>query len=733
MSEAYKNKELSAEERARDLLSHMSLEEKIGQLNQVSAKSENTEENRRLASEGLVGSMILASTAYAGNEEQTTMDLSELNETQRIAVEESRLGIPIINGRDIIHGHRTVFPIPLAQGASWDRDMVREGCRIAAKEATATGVHWTFAPMVDVSRDPRWGRVMECYGEDPYLNAVMGTQSVRGFQGDNPSHEDSVLACMKHFAAYGGAEGGRDYNTVECSDDTLRNIYLAPFRKACKEGKAASVMSGFHSIGGSPVSASKYLQNDILKKEWDWDGFVISDWGSVIQLINHGVAEDKREATLKAFNAGVDMDMADNCYIENIAALIKDSLISEERLNDAVYRVLLAKFRAGIFENPYIDLKKKERVLLTKEHRKAARKAGTSSMVLLKNNGVLPLSTTEGSIVITGEFANSKRSVLGNWTIDHNTEDTVSVLEGIENRANGAKVVFIPTGLDSSVTAVSRVSDITEGNLIIYTAGESHQRCGEACNISDIILPPQQEDEIKRLKETGKSLVVVVFAGRPLNLSNVLPYADAVVYAWHPGTECGNALADILFGDVNPSAKLPMTFPRSTGQIPLYYNKKPMGHDIDEYYVNTQRKYYKDISASPLFPFGFGLSYTEFEYSNLILSKSEISSEESINISVTVKNVGERDGEEVVQCYIQDVVATVGRPFRELKAFDKVFIKAKEEKTVCFSLTKEDLAFYLPGGERVAEAGLFRVFVGKNCLDTLSSEFRLTTSTSLER
>ncbi len=701
------------------LISKMTLEEKAGQLNQVPATIHNKEEVRELARKGLVGSRILASTAWAGNEEQQTADQEETNIIQKIAVEESRLGIPVINGRDIIHGHRTVFPINIGQAASWNPALVEQAAHVAAAEARAVGVHWTFAPMVDVARDPRWGRIVEGAGEDPFLNCVMAVAQVRGYQGDDPSNPDRMLACAKHFAGYGAAEGGRDYNTCEISDNTLRNVYLPAFKAAVDAG-CATIMSGFHDLNGESVSGSHYLLTEILKDDWGFDGFVISDWGSVMHLEYHGQAGSPAEAARIGFNAGVDMDMATEYYLNNIRELVESGEVSMERLDDAVRRILRAKFRAGLFDQPYTDFTKAASVLFTQEHREKALELATQSLVLLKNeNDILPLKTEGKKIVVAGPLADKRRELLGTWMLDGRNEDTQTVVEALKQSAPEGTIIDPVEKLSDAL-----LHDAQRYDAMVLVVGESPRRAGEASNVATLDLPPGQEELIERIGQLGVPLVVVVCAPRPLSINAAARYADTIVYAWHPGTMGGQAIADVLLGKANPSGKLPVSLLRSVGQIPLHYQKKNTGHPRQNDYY-TDESWYQDLKGSPLYPFGFGLSYTSFEYSDLEVDKEDIATDGSVRVSALLTNTGEEAGTEVAQCYIRDLVAETTRPVRELKGFERLTLQPGESRRIEFILGPDELGFYGRDGKKKVEPGEFHVWIGGDCLADLQGVFRV--------
>jgi len=714
----YLNASLSVEERIAILLPQMTLEEKVGQLNQVHTRPQNTEKIKELTREGKVGSRILASSHQAGSEEQVTASLAESNEAQRIAVEESRLGIPVINGRDIIHGHRTIFPIPIATAASFDPETAEQCAAVAAKEAASLGVHWTFAPMVDVARDPRWGRIIEGGGEDPYLTSAMGAAAVRGFQGqtrDEMKQPDKIAACGKHFAGYGAAEGGRDYNTTEISVNSLRNVYLPPFR-ACVEAGVSTFMSGFHQLNGESVSGSHFLLTEILREEWGFDGYVISDWASVDHLINHRIAHDKKEAAQIAFHAGVDMDMCSNCF-DHLVDLVREGAIDESRLHQAVSGILRVKFYLGLFENPYTDESLADRVNRLPAHLELAKKAALGGMVLLKNEAQnLPIDKKQEGLTfaVVGPYAEDRRNLLGSWTMDGKADETESIADAIKSAAPDADV-----RVASHPGQAVRTARMGEVDHIICVVGEHFTTNGENGSVSDIRLLDGQEDLVRDLATIGKPLTLVVCAGRPLALTNVEPLVDSILYAWQSGNATGAAVAELLFGDAVPSGKLPATFPRATGQIPIHYNHKNRGWQYDGAGI------YTDLSEKPLYPFGYGLSYTSFAYSDIAVSDTRINRGGTITVSATVTNTGQRDGIEVAQCYIQDCVSSAARPVRELKGFERVTLAPGESKTVRFELTDRELGFFNVPGRWTVEPGEFKVWVGTDSTAGLETGFRI--------
>lgn len=675
----------------KNLISKMTLEEKVGQLNQIAYMPKNLEGLEGKIRKGEIGSIILSQTAFAGNDSPCSIDYEKANRLQKIAVEESNSHIPILFGRDVIHGHKTVFPIPLAMAASFDMELIRQSYELIAKEAYNDGIKWTFAPMLDMSRDARWGRIIESPGEDPYLAEKVAEATVTGFQGKDYSENGRLCACAKHFVGYGASEGGRDYNRTEISEYTLRNFYLRAFHAAVKAG-VGTVMSAFNEISGQPVTSSKHLLTEILKDEFGFDGFVVSDWEAVKQLINQGVAENEEDCCKQAFKAGVDMDMVDNIYSTYLIKLVKEGKIPEKALDEAVYRVLYIKEKAGLFDKPYT-------VPVTCDKAKTAelaRKMAAESMVLLKNdNDILPLKT-DCKAYLDGPILNDTRSILGSWTLDGIVEDTVTVSDGI-------KKYMMP------------VSDISEADTVILALGESHSVTGEAHSLSSIDFPTKQAELAKKYKEMGKKVVGILTFGRPIAMESAEPYFDAILYAWHSGSQTGNACADIIFGKTVPGGHLPATLPRRTGQIPLYYNFNKGSREVNEYYDHREKRAiynYDDCKGSPLYPFGYGLSYTRFEYKNARIIEN-IKSREFV-VGITVKNVGNFDGKELVQCYICDDVASSMRPIRELKGFEKVFLKNGEEKEVTFRIGYDELGFYNMNNEYVVEDGTFTVYLGGN-------------------
>jgi beta-glucosidase len=729
------------EKRIADLLGRMTLEEKIGQLNQYSSTFDVTgppppdggaqlryEQIRR----GLVGSMLNVTGAAA------------TRAAQELAVKNSRLGIPLIFGLDVIHGYRTAFPIPLGEAASFDLEAIEASARIAATEAAAAGLHWTFAPMVDIARDARWGRTMEGAGEDPYLGARVAAARVRGFQGKDLAALDTIAACAKHYAAYGFAEGGRDYNTVDVSEQTLRNVVLPPFKAAVEAG-VATLMNSFNEIGGTPSTASAHLQRAILKGEWGFDGFVVSDWGSIGELIPHGVAKDALEAARLAITAGSDMDMEAGAYVAELKGLVESGAVDARLIDDAVRRVLRVKFRLGLFDDPYrySDVERERRVVGSPEHARVAREVARKSIVLLKNEGgLLPLDKRRGPIAVIGPLAADKDSPLGSWRANALRGSAVSLLEGVRaavadgvevRYAQGAALVTDETdmGRELSFNTSDRsgfaaaVEAARGADVVLMALGENAFQTGEGRSQVELGLKGLQLELLRAVRAVNPKLVLVLMNGRPLALGDVAPETPAILEAWHLGSQAGNAIADVLFGDYNPSGKLPVSFPRVVGQEPLYYNAKHTGRREPAQGGSVFWSHYTDAPNTPLFPFGHGLSYTRFEYADLKLGASELARGQKLAVEVGLRNTGSRAGTEVVQLYVRDLVGSVTRPVRELKGFQKVALAAGESRRVSFVLGDEELAFYTAAGRWEAEPGEFEVFVGGSSAATLSARFTL--------
>ena len=709
----YKDPSQCVEARVEDLLGRMTLEEKIGQMCQNTKYPERHEE---LVRAGKVGSLFNVTGA-----EQT-------NEVQRIAVEQSRLGIPLIFGLDVIHGYSTIYPIPLAMASSWDPEMAKKAASMAAAEASSEGIHWTFAPMVDIARDPRWGRVAEGAGEDPYLGSAMARASVEGYQGENLADHDTIVACPKHYVAYGGAEGGRDYNTVEVSERTLRDVYLPPFKAAVEAG-AGTLMSAFNDLNGVPTSANRFTLTTVLREEWGFEGFVVSDWNSIGELVSHGIAGTRAQAGKEAVEAGVDMDMEGNVYHTTIARLVEEGAVSESTVDDAVRRILTIKFRLGLFDRPYTDTGLAAKVIQCKEHIEAARDSARRSMVLLKNeNGLLPLKKDLKIVAVIGPLADEQDALLGCWPCMGKPEDVVTVLEGIKNMVSEKTEVLHAKGCDIQGDSTEGLKDAADkakaADVAIVVVGESREMSGEAGCRSSLDLPGVQERLVRDVCETGVPVVMVLLNGRPMSISWPAEHVPAIMEAWHPGVQGGNAVADLLFGDFNPSGRLPVTFPRTVGQVPIYYNHKNTGRPATSLLYTSK---YIDLPSTPLFPFGHGLSYTRFEYSNLTVSPKRIAPDGKVEISLDVKSVGDREGDEVVQLYLRDLVGSVTRPVKELKGFQRITLKSGEKTTVKFVVSPEQLAFVNRGMKMVVEPGTFRVMVGSSSEDIkLTGSFEVT-------
>ena len=704
----------NVDQRVDALLSQMTQEEKLGQLQQLDGEADGKArpEHFELARQGKLGSTLNVRGA------------KRVNELQKAALE-SRLKIPILFAFDVIHGYRTVFPIPLAEAASFDPSLAERAAAIAAAEAAAAGVRWTFAPMVDIARDARWGRIAEGSGEDPYLGAAMARARVLGFQGADYSALDKVLACAKHWAAYGAAEAGRDYNTTDVSIPTLRNVTFPPFQAAVAAG-VGTLMSAFNDLNGVPASANPFTLTQVLRGEWGFDGFVVSDYTSVLELVNHGFAADGADAAAKALTAGVDMEMVSRLYNQHGPELLKNARLAGPILDEAVRRVLRVKFRAGIFDRPYAE-EARESVIFSPAHLAAAREAAGRSMVLLRNEGgVLPLSKGLKSLAVIGPLADDRAAMLGSWTGDGRTEDAVSVLSGIRAQLPQAAVSYakgceVQGGGTEGFAEAVRVA--SQAQAVVLVLGESADMSGEAASRSDIGLPGRQLDLALAVAATGKPVSVVLVNGRPLALPELAEGVPALLEAWQPGTQGGHAVADVLFGDVNPGGKLPVSFPRSVGQLPLYYNHKNTGRPPDE--KNKYSSKYLDVPWTPLYPFGHGLSYSRFALSGLKLSARSLAPDGSLTVSVNLKNTSDRAGDEVVQLYLRDAAASLTRPVRELKGFSRVSLKPGEKKRLEFKLGPAELGFFGRDGAFVVEPGSFQVFVGNSSAGGLEDSFQV--------
>lgn len=717
----------SIDQRVEELLQKMTLEEKIGQLNQYTGDNTVTgpltinPNKQQEIKEGKIGSML------------NVIGWKYTRQYQELAMQ-SRLKIPLLFGLDVIHGHKTTFPLPLAEAASWDLKAMELSARIAAIEAAASGIHWTFAPMVDISRDPRWGRVMEGAGEDTYLGSKIAFARVKGFQGNKLGDLDAVMACAKHFAAYGAASGGRDYNSVDMSNRMLWETYLPPF-KAAVDANVATFMNAFNDINGIPATANKYIQRDILKGKWNYQGFVVSDWGSIGEMVAHGYCKDNKEAAEKAILAGSDMDMESNAYRFNLAQLVAENKVPMSIVDEAVKRILRKKFELGLFDDPFkfCNKERQEKALNNPEHAKIARDIAAKSIVLLKNEKqVLPLSKETKTIAFIGPMVKPKRINHGFWAVDLKDVDStyiVSQWEGLQNKVGKKAKLLYAKGCgveDMSKAGFQEAVDVAnQADVVILSIGERWNMSGEAKSRSNLQLPGVQEDLIKELQKTGKPIVILINAGRPLIFNWTADNMPTIVYTWWLGSEAGNAIADVLFGDYNPSGKLPMSFPRTEGQIPIYYNHFSTGRPS----INEDKVYksaYIDLPNSPKFPFGYGLSYTTFSYGNLKLSKTKMTSAETLEVSMTLTNTGKFAGEEVVQLYLQDKFGSVVRPIIELKDFQKVKLQAGETKTLTFVIDNEKLAFYNHALEFKSEPGTFNLMIGSS-----SSDIRLSTSFEL--
>ncbi len=722
------------------LMKKMTIEEKIGQLNlpgagDITTGSMASTNIGKKIKEGKVGGLL------------NVKSVEKIRAIQKQAVEESRLKIPLIFGMDVIHGYETIFPIPLAQSCSWDMPLIENSASIAARECSADGICWTFSPMVDISRDPRWGRVAEGGGEDPYLGSQIAKAMVKGYQGDDLKKNNTVMACVKHFALYGAPEAGREYNTVDMSYVRMYNEYLPPYKAAVDAG-AGSVMSSFNEINGVPATADKWLMTDLLRKQWGFSGFVVTDYTAVMELIEHGIGKDMKDVSALALNAGIDMDMVSEGFLLNAEQLVKEGKVTLKTIDDACRRILEAKYKLGLFDDPYryCSDERAKNVILTPENRQAARTAAENSMVLLKNeNQLLPLDPTK-SIALIGPLADNRRDVIGTWAPAANEKNSISVLAGFQNLVgNSAKVTYAKgcnlfteaehlkymyeKGSMDKRTDDEMINEAyhvgSEADIIVAVLGEGSNMSGEAASRTDIGLPGRQLELLKTLLKTGKPIVLVLMNGRPLTIGFEVANVPAILEAWHGGSETGNAVADVLYGKYNPSGKLTMTFPVNLGQIPIYYNHKNTGRPYVSNENDKFKSQYLDVENAPLFPFGFGLSYTSFNYSDLKLDKQKISATGTLNISVKLTNTGKYDGSEVVQLYIRDMIGSITRPVKELKGFQKVFLKAGESRELNFTITPADLAFYNSDLQFKAEPGEFKVFVGTNSVNGLEASFEL--------
>lgn len=722
------------------LLSIMTIDEKIGQMNQYNGfwdvtgpapKNGDAKFKFNNLKKGLVGSML------------NVRGVEEITALQKIAVEETRLGIPLIIGNDVIHGYKTLSPIPLAEAASWDLEEIENSARIAALEASAAGTNWTFAPMVDISRDARWGRVMEGAGEDPFLGSLIAAARVRGFQGDDLSKHNTIAATAKHFAGYGFAESGRDYNTVDVSKNTLYNIILPPFMATLDAG-VRTFMNGFNELDGVPVTGSLFLQRDLLKGEWNFDGFVISDWGSIQEMIPHGYAKDGAHATELAIKAGSDMDMESHLYIKNIKELVESKKLDIKLIDDAVSRILRVKFELGLFDDPYkyLNVEREKEVLYHPDNQKGVLEMAKKSIVLLKNKtNLLPLKKENQTIALIGALANDNNSPLGNWRTNSDNNTAITVLEGMKaypknkliyrrgadvNLNRGGVVKFhekvIINENDKSGFSAAK-SAAKNADVVVMVLGEDGFQSGEGRSRTSIGIPGVQQELLEEVYKVNKNIVLVLMNGRPLNINWADKNIPSIVEAWQLGTQTGNAVAQVLYGDYNPSGKLPMSFPRSVGQIPIYYNYKNTGRPGPKKEIFWS--HYNDEVNTPLYPFGYGLSYTSFEYSNIKIDNKNLIPGETLNVSVDLKNTGNYSGKEVVQLYIKDRFASVTRPVRELKGFEMVMLSPGETKTINFEISESLLKFYSANETWESESGFFDIFIGTNSNANLQESFEL--------
>jgi len=711
------------------LISRMTLEEKIGQMNQISSFG-SVETMEEFVKNGSIGSII--------NE----IDPVNINALQRIAVNESRLGIPLLIGRDVIHGFKTIFPIPLGQAATFDPELVKNAAHIAAVEASSVGIKWTFAPMVDIARDPRWGRIAEGCGEDPYLTSVMAIAMVKGFQGNGSKDPTSIAACPKHFVGYGAAEGGRDYNSTFLPERLLRNVYLPPFEASAKAG-AYTFMTSFNDNDGVPSSGNEFILKQVLRKEWGFDGFVVSDWASIREMIAHGFAADEKEAALKAVNAGVNMEMVSMTYFNHLKELIKEGKVKQETIDDAVRNILRIKFRLGLFENPYVDVNQAS-VMYADTHLAAAKRTATESVILLKNdNQTLPLDENIKTIAVVGPMADAPYEQMGTWVFDGDKAFTKTPLNALKEKyGNKINIIFEPAlafSRDKNTDGIEKaVKAAAQADVVLAFVGEESILSGEAHCLADLNLQGAQSELIQAVAKTGKPVITVIMAGRPLTIAKEAALSSAVLYSFHPGTMGGPALIDLIFGKEIPSGKTPVTFPKTVGQIPIYYAHNSSGRPadgketlIDEIPVEAgqtslgNRSFYLDAGSEPLYPFGYGLSYTTFEYDNLKISADILKKSDILKVSFDLKNTGKYAATEVAQLYVQDKFGSVTRPVKELKRFARVTLQPGEKQTVNFEFPVEELAFWNIDMKKVVEPGDFNLWVGGNSRDGEEISFKV--------
>ena len=729
------------------LMKKMTLDEKIGQLNLpgsgdiVTGQASSSDVGKKIK-EGSVGGLFNIKT------------VEKIRAVQKVAVEESRLKIPMIFGMDVIHGYQTAFPIPLALSCTWNMQAIEQSARIAAIEASADGICWTFSPMVDICRDPRWGRIAECGGEDPYLGSQIATAMVKGYQDNDLTKNTSIMACVKHYAMYGAAEAGRDYNTTDMSRLTMYNTYLPPYKAAVDAG-AGSIMASFNEVDGIPATGNKWLMTDVLRRQWGFKGFVVTDYTGINEMVSHGMGDLQKVSAL-ALNAGIDMDMVGEGFLTTLKKSLQQGKVTQKDIDEACRWVLEAKYKLGLFANPYkyCDEQRAKTDIYTPANIKAARAIATESFVLLKNNsitpggvGLLPLKKT-GTIALIGPLADTKENMPGTWSVATDFKNAITVREGLQNAVgNNAKILYAKGSnleLDSLLedretmfgrslhrdqrTAAELMNEAlaiaNQSDIIVAALGEASEMSGESSSRSNIEIPQTQKELLMALAKTGKPLVLVLFTGRPLVLNWENANVPAILNVWFGGSEAGNAIADVLFGDVNPSGKLTTTFPQNVGQVPIYYSHKNTGRPLGTWFEKF-RSNYLDVSNEPLFPFGYGLSYTSFTYSDVKLSSNTLSKTGNITATVTLKNSGSKDGSEVVQLYTRDMVGSITRPVKELKGFKKIFLKAGESKTVSFSISAQDLKFYNSDLKFVAEPGDFKVFIGGNSRDVKEAAFKL--------
>lgn len=710
-------------EEIKTLLSKMTLEEKIGQLTQIRTSYYY---NSNTSATGTVSKLkFTKEQKWMIGTVLGKLDAKMMFEIQKEYLDNNRLGIPLLFMHDIIHGFKTIFPIPLALSCSWDEELIEKTARVAAREGSSSGYQATFSPMVDIVRDPRWGRVIESFGEDTLLNSIFGAAMVRGYQNGDLKDPDTLISCVKHFAAYGAAEGGRDYNTVDISECRLRNEYFPPYYEAIKAG-AKSIMSSFNVLNGIPATANTWLLRKILREEWGYEGVVISDWGAVKELIPHGTAENSIDAAKLSLKAGIDIEMATTAYFEALPELCKDKSM-EKLLDDAVERILLLKNECGLFEDPYrgISYEKEKQTLLCGDFRKVAREAASKSAVLLKNSDVLPLERSK-NVILIGPYA-SNSSILGPWSLDGDLNDVITIEQGLINkniRLEGVETTsFSEISKEKSEEIIEKAK---RADVIVLALGEEEEKSGEAGCVSNITLPEAQIRLLRCMKKLNKPLIVLLINGRPLDLTNVIEEADAVLECWFPGTEGGNAIADILYGDYNPSGKLTMSFPRGAGQIPVYYNNLATGRPKE--LLKNEKRYksqYLDVPNEPLFPFGYGLGYSKFKYDNLNISKKELSKKERISCSINVTNIGKYTGIETVQLYMRDKVADISRPVKQLIKYKQIMINPNETKTVEFTIDEKDLRYWNGENQYKSDEGMFEFTLGKDSSEGISFEVRL--------